>query len=271
MEIGISTASFFGKALTEDAFEIIEKMGIRVCEVFLTTFREYLPEFGQLLKSRKGDIEVYSIHTLNQQFEPELFNPVARTKEDSEFFMKQAAAVAGILHAKYYTFHGPARLKRKPYVFDYKRLGARADEIDLLLQQYGNGCRLAYENVHWTYFSTPDFFTNLKENSRISACLDIKQAMQAGVSVYEYIDCMGDRLVNVHLCDYDSSGKLCVPGKGGFDFISLFSYLMEKGYDGPLMMELYAGDYSDYGEVERGYQYLQNCLSKAKAKRSISI
>ncbi|MFA5449333.1 MAG: sugar phosphate isomerase/epimerase [Clostridia bacterium] len=263
MKIGISTASFFTNAATEDAFQIIESLGIELCEVFLTTFREYLPEFGELLKSKKDKIEVYSIHTLSQQYEPELYNPMQRTREDCEFYLKQAAQVAKTLNARYYTFHGPARLKRRPYVFDYEKLGRRSNEIDDILIEYGN-CRLCYENVHWTYFSTPEYFENLKKHSKVLACLDIKQAMQSGISVYDYIDCMGDRLSNVHLCDYDENGKLAVPGKGTFDFTALFRYLIQTGYKGALIMELYAGDYNNYDDVKRGYEHLYNCLKKAE-------
>ncbi|MFA6765988.1 MAG: sugar phosphate isomerase/epimerase, partial [Clostridia bacterium] len=83
MKIGISTASFFSKEATEDTFQIIEEMGIQTCEVFLTTFMEYEPEFIQQLKEKKNSVDVYSVHTLNVQFEPELFNIVKRTRDDS--------------------------------------------------------------------------------------------------------------------------------------------------------------------------------------------
>jgi len=161
MYIGISTASFFGKAFTEDSLRIIEGMGVKCAEVFLTTFREYLPEFGALLKERKGCLEAYSVHTLNQHFEPELFSYADRTREDAEFFFREAAEVGKTLGAKYYTFHGPARLKKRAYILDYKRIGAVCDGLDGILSEYG--MRLTYENVHWTYFNSPEFFTNLKK------------------------------------------------------------------------------------------------------------
>ncbi|MFI3229483.1 MAG: sugar phosphate isomerase/epimerase [Bacillota bacterium] len=264
MEIGISTATYFGKELTEDTFKLINGMKIPICEVFLTTFSEYTPEFCDLLLERKGEVEVYSVHTLNQQFEPELFNNVPRTRQNAERFFIEAGVTAGKLGAKYYTFHGPSRIKPRPYNHNYPLIGARLNELDALLMSVGNGCRLTYETVHWAHFANPDFFENVKKYCDTFACLDIKQVMQSNIELEMYIKAIGDRLKNVHLCDYDSSGRLYAPGQGEFDFTTFFKRLYDIGYDGPMMMELYSGDYKDYGEIERSYEYLKNCLEIAK-------
>lgn len=267
MEIGISTASFFGREATEDAVGVIREMGFKVCEVFLTTFFEYKEEFAILLKGRLNGLNVYSVHTLNQQFEPELYNPMERTRKDSEFFFTEAGRAAGILGAKYYTFHGPARLRGRNYVFDYQRLGTRTEELCTLLREAGSGCKLCYENVVWAYFFSPEFFTGLRAVSpSIKACLDIKQAMQAGLHANDFLDCVKGRLANVHLCDYDEAGQLTVPGRGSFDFTDFFTRLMDIGYDGPLMMELYARNYGTYTDIAEGREYLLNCLERARAK-----
>lgn len=80
MKVGISTATFFSKVLTEDSFSVIQRCGGECAEVFLTTRYEYEPSFGDLLAERKGDLEIYSVHALNTQFEPELFNSAERTR-----------------------------------------------------------------------------------------------------------------------------------------------------------------------------------------------
>lgn len=268
MKLGISTASFFSKELTENTFKVIDELDIGLCEVFLTTFREYEKEFVEELNRRKGNIEVYSLHTLNVQFEPELYNTAQRTREDSEYFFKKVAVAADILQARYYTFHGLTVMKRTPYKVDYEKIGRRTDELDAMLKKESGGvCSLSYENVHWTRFNSPDYFSELKKFTEVKTCLDIKQAMQSGFDVYDYADAMGDRLVNVHVCDYDSSGRLFVPGKGSFDFITFFKYLLDKGYDGSVIMELYAGNYTRYDEIRAGYDYLTECLEKAKQRR----
>ncbi len=88
--------------------------------------------------------------------------------------------------------------------------------------------------------------------------------MHLKVSPYGFIDVMGDRLRNVHLCDYDDNGNLFLPGRGKVDFVMLFKYLFEKGYEGPFIMELYAGNYKHYDEILEGYDHLVNCLDKAR-------
>ena len=264
MKVGISTASFFLKSETEDTLNILNAMGVEVCEIFLTTFREYRKEFVDMLLERKGKLDIHSIHTLNLQYEGELFNASPRTREDCEFFFRQAAEAGARLNANYYTFHGPPRLKRTPYNINYDWMGKRLKELNSIMLEYGGCCQIAYENVHWTFFSNPEFFEKLKEKVDIKATLDIKQAMQSKISVDEYIKVMGKDLVNVHLCDYHNDGSLALPGKGSVDFTDLFRKLISIGYDGPLLMELYARNYDSFDEVYRSYEYLQKCVIEAQ-------
>jgi len=267
MEIGISTASFFSKSTTEDSFSIIKSLGFKTCEVFLTTFSEYKYEFGVLLQEKSEGIDVYSVHSLNQHYEPELFNIVERTRKDSEFYFKEVCNIAKILNAKYYTFHGPARLKKTKYFLDFQWISDRLFSLNTILSTITQcECLLAYENVHWTYFNDPSFFESLKKISQIKACLDIKQAMQSGIDIYSYIDVMHDRLVNVHLCDYNEKGELRIPGRGCFDFTKLFFKLISIGYNGPLMIEVYPKDYNNFDELAASKEYLEDCLNKAYKK-----
>lgn len=264
MKVGLSTASFFLKSETEDTINILNAMGVEVCEIFLTTFREYRKEFIDMLLERKGNLEVHSIHTLNLQYEGELFNASPRTREDCEFFFRQASEAGSRLNAKYYTFHGPPRLKRKPYNINYDWMAKRLDELNAIMREYQGNCQIAYENVHWTFFSNPEFFEKLKERVDIKATLDIKQAMQSKIPVDEYIKVMGKDLVTVHLCDYYEDGALALPGQGSVDFVNLIRKLLSIGYDGPLLMELYAKNYDNFDQVFRSYEYLQNCVIEAQ-------
>lgn len=265
MEIGISTASFFSKETTEASFEIIHKLNIPVCEIFLSTFSEYADDFIDLLLEVKGDTRVHSIHTLNQQYEPELFNPTERTRKDCERIFKHIARDASRLGASYYTFHGPAKFKKLPYKHDYEKIGKRVQELcDMLLEASGGTTRLTYENVHWTYFNTPEYFENLKKYTNVGTCLDIKQAFLSGYDIYDYVKVMGDRLRTVHICDYDDDGKLTIPGKGTFDFVKLFSVLNDNGFDGAGLIEVYSNNYDNYDELGRSFDYLNECLYKAK-------
>ncbi|HKL74418.1 MAG TPA: sugar phosphate isomerase/epimerase [Clostridia bacterium] len=265
MEIGISTASFFSKESTEEAISQINRLNIPLCEVFLSSFYEYNESFISELLQRKGDLRIYSVHTLNQQFEPELFNPMPRTRKDSEDIFRKVVQGAARLGAKYYTFHGPAKFKRVKYNLDYEKIGKRVEELcDIVSSESNQITALAYENVHWTYYNDPDYITNIAPFTKVKTCLDIKQAKQSHIDVYEYLKKMGNRLANVHLCDYNEEGNLSLPGNGTFDFTRLFYTLLNMNYKGDAMIEVYPENYTTYDQLAACYDYLNECLYKAK-------
>ncbi|MDR3186332.1 MAG: sugar phosphate isomerase/epimerase [Christensenellaceae bacterium] len=267
MKIGISTGTFFQKVATENTFDIMRDLGIDTCEIFLASFCEYTESFCDLIKERSHGINIYSLHTQSMQFEPDLFNSYLRVRQDAEKLFRQIARNAHTLGAKHYTMHGPARLKRLPYGINYESFAARLDELDAILKEESNGiCSLTFENVHYCFFNTPDFFTNIKNSCRIGTCLDIKQAAQSKIDVYEYLHAMSGRIKNIHLCDYKLDGTPAMPGHGIFDFTSFFTQLIEASYDGPLIMELYQQNYDNFNEIKIGYEYLNSCLEKAKRR-----
>lgn len=268
MEIGLSTASLFSRELTENTFRILNSLKIPLCEVFLSTLSEYEPEFIKILCENKKDVKIYSIHTLTQQYEPELFNIMPRTRHDCEKIFLKTCVAAKRLGAKYYVFHGPAKFKKIPYVFNYPELGKRIEELRAIMKNVTDGqTEICYENVHWAYFNEPEYFNQLKPYTEVKACLDIKQAKLSGYSAWEYISVMGNRLTNIHLCDYNEQGKTTLPGKGIFNFEQLFSALIENHYSGAAMIEVYASDYNGYDEIARCYDYLNECLYRAENKR----
>ena len=89
MKTGISTASLYGKMYTEQALEFFNKNGVENCEVFLSSFSEYDESFGKTLKEKQGKVNVHSIHTLNSQFEGQLFSHSLRQYEDAKKIFHQ--------------------------------------------------------------------------------------------------------------------------------------------------------------------------------------
>jgi sugar phosphate isomerase/epimerase len=257
--IGISTATFFGKFNNEDSIDLINKLGFKTAEVFLSTFCEYESDFGALLKSRQKKLNIYSVHSLNSHFEPQLYNHVERTRNDSEVWFKKVCSVGKMLGAKAYTFHGAPNFRNLTTPPDYDYIGLYTNKIIDVASRYG--LRLSYENVSWTRFNAPDFFINLsKRCPDLYATLDIKQAHISGVDYREFIKAAGGRLNNVHLCDYDEAGNLLPCGQGIFDFKRLFKILRDGGYDGPYIMELYSDNYKTLNEINAAYDFLSDCL-----------
>lgn len=261
MEIGISTASFFTKATTEDSFDYIKAFGCKVCEVFLSSFSEYEGVLADKIVQNKS-VSVHSIHTLTNQFEPELFSLNPRAREDSLNIYKKVLRTGERLGAKYYTYHGATRLKKINYNFDYARLGSLVNNLIEVANTYG--ITLSYETVHWTYFSEPSYFENLKKFCpKLKATLDIKQIMQANGDYREFLNIIGTDLTTVHLCDYDKERHLFIPGKGTFDFLELFKRLKDIGFNGACLMEVYPQGYRDFDELKNSYEYLCECCDKA--------
>jgi len=264
MKIGISTATFFQKELTEDCFSVIKNCKGECCEVFLTTFSEYESPFPELFRQRadENDISVYSVHALNTTFEPQLFNLATRTRDDAEKTFINVCKAGKTLGAKVYTFHGSTRVKKTSKI-DPVYFGKRMKELGDIALSYG--ITLCLENVHWAAGNSPEFFKEmLPYCENIGTVLDIKQAQQSFRGIDEYLDVMGDRLKNVHISDMDENGNVVMVGKGQFDFTNLILDLKKRGYDGPLMVEQYCKNYEKYEEVEASVKYMKQILEDIK-------
>lgn len=261
MKTGISTASLFTRYHTEEALEFLSKNNIETAEVFLESYREYNKAFGEFLSKRKGGTEINSVHTLTTQFEPQLYSLNERAKEDSFELLKGTMECAKALGAKYYTFHGQARFKVTHKATDYDRVGAITQEIIDTISPYG--ITLAYENVHWGGYNHKGFFREIKKRTNgLKATLDIKQARQSEIDYKDLIEEMASDIVTVHLSDIDGNGKMCLPGKGITDFEQLFLRLQGVGFDGALILEVYANDYKKEDELFSSLDYVNNLAQK---------
>ena len=260
MKVGISTATFFGKALTENTFQLIKDAGADVCEVFLTTYSEYEPEFCDILLENKQDVKVHSIHTLTSQFEPQLFNPAERTRLDAERMFKKALYTMQRLGAGYYTYHGSTVFKASHRAPNFEKLGNRLNQLCEMVGKYGG--ELCMENVHWADYRTPGVFSEVKKYApNLRACLDIKQAMQSKADYRDYLREMGKDIRTVHICDYDGD-KLYPTGFGTFDFAELKSRLVDVGFDGNVLIELYSKDYDSFDVVKEAVYKMKNIFEK---------
>ena len=266
MQTGISTASLFFRKPTEDALEFLANNNVACAEVFLESFCEYKSEFGELLKSKKGNTKIHSVHTLTTQFEPQLYSINERAKADSFEFLEQTMQTAEIIGAKYYTFHGGARFKRTPIKIDFERVGKITEDILSVTKKHG--VTLAYENVHWGYYNYIGFFKELKKRvPDLKATFDIKQARQSQIFYGDFINEMGADIVTAHLSDYREDGSMCLPGRGVTDFNEVFNRLNDVGFDGAILIEAYQSDYGKEIELFESLDYLTNLAQKIFDKK----
>lgn len=258
MEVGISTATLFLRKNNEEALPLFDTWKIPCAEVFLTSFCEYAPDFSRALNKLKGGVKIHSVHVLNTQYEPQLYAEHPRVREDAYAWLGQVLASANVLGAKNYTFHGLARLKRTFRENRQRFCSQTAKIYETCLEQK---VRLCYENVEWALYNRPGVFTELKRGCPgLGAVLDVKQARISGYDWRDYLDEMGDSLVTVHVSDVDEDGKMCLPGRGTFEYRELFSRLSDAGFDGAVLIENYSGDYGEIDEIRRSYEFLAELI-----------
>ena len=260
MKIGVSTASLFGRLPNEDAIAYFNNVGVSAAEVFLTSFCAHDEDFGALVNERRGQVRVHSVHVLNTQFEPQLFSTYERTKRDAYFWLEKAMRAARKFGATHYTFHGTARYKKRARSGKYDDFNAIANSIAEISEFCaGLGVTLCLENVEWSTCNRPDALKELSARlPSLCTVLDIKQARISGYPYEEYLAHMHN-LTHVHVSDVDERGKICLPGKGNFDFPLLFKRLKDKGFDGPVFIEAYKNDYDDLLELKAAVDYLREC------------
>lgn len=265
MRLGISTASFFNRVPTESTFDYLRQMRVDTTEIFLNTYSEYEKPFVDALVQRRGNIAVHSVHCLGTQFEPQLFSANARVRADAENLFRKVCYAGFMLGAKFYTFHGPTRLKKRDNAFDYPKLAGRINQLIDIAQSYG--INLSYENVFWTYASEPEWFKQiLKLCPRLYTTLDVKQAVLAGFDPNKFIEAMGGRISTVHLCDVDKAGKTALPGKGKIAFEKFFRELEKCNNNVSALLEVYSRDYHDFNELKAAFDYIMGVVYKVKKK-----
>ncbi len=262
MQVGVSTASLFLRRENEDALRFLHSQGVSCAEVFLTTYRQYNADYGQKLVKAKGDLSVNSVHDLTSQFEPQLFSAHQGVREDSYEMLAGVLEVAKLLQAPYYSFHGMTRAKRAERVYANDNFPKMIDNFQTLSHFCRErGVTLCLENVEWSTYNRPGVFELLsREIPEMRGVLDIKQARLSEYPYQQYLEEMGSKLAYVHLSDVDEQGKMCLPGKGLFDFKELLRRLRDVGFDGALLIEAYAGDYKEEEELKRSCEYLQSLL-----------
>lgn len=260
--LGCSTASFYGQLPTEESINQIRDWGFPLCEVFLNTFSEYESDFVQQLKHRidQNGLLVNSVHALPTEFEPQLFAHVKRQREDAFALLNRMMGICQILGAQIYVMHGKAmiHLGSDPIkAFDsYLEGFARIVEAGRR-----HGVFIALENVHWCMCNSPQFVRMVRKAvPEMCFTLDVKQAVMSGFSPQSYIEAMGEKLINVHVCDC-KNGRPCLPGEGELDFKAVLQALQAIHYQGNVIFEIYHRKEDTAEQVQRSIAYCRQLFS----------
>ena len=259
MLLGLSTGAFYGRWEPEEAASHIAGMGLECCEVFLQTFSEYTREFARDVRERLGGTACTSVHPLGTEFENGMFSQSARRRRDTMDVFCRVLDAGAELGASMYVYHGRFAPRREAHPWNAQ---ANAEVLALMGEEAkARGMTVAWENVEWCQLTDED---RVRETRRLMPSLrftlDIKQAMRAGRDPFEMARAMGDALVNVHVCDWDERGKLCLPGEGTFDFAGFLALLRELRYGGPVIFEPYLGLIKSEEALENSIAYLREMI-----------
>lgn len=261
MKAGISTASLFPEKHTEEAAQIIKALGVQTAEIFFSTFYEYRPEFSKELAPKLDGLNVNSVHVMPLNFECNFFDTTRRVRGDGFYWLDQVARSAQLLGCRNYTFHGFARCGGGKD--DMRIIGERIAEAHSFARGYG--LNLCLENTAAYAYNRPGFFREVKNYCPdLSGVFDLKQARRSGYPYQAYIADMEGAIAYAHLSDMDENGRMCLPGKGIYDFTEVIKRLKGAGFEGDIIIEVYRGDYGSFEELKAGVDYLSELIDKIK-------
>ena len=265
MRLGLTTAAFYGRLETEEAAAHLRALDVDCAEVFLQTPSEYSASFGETVKAALAGIPATSVHPLGTAFETSLFSPSRRQRADAERLWEGVLCAAEAFGARRYVYHGRSSARGRRMEATFEQDAPRIEE--LCAAASAHGVRLCWENVSWCQLTSPERVRAVRRACpHAGFVLDVKQAMQSGFDAVEFAREMGDRLCNVHVCDFDASGRLCLPGRGIYDFAALAMALRAAGYDGPVILEPYANLFREEAELADSLAYLRKTMEIASQK-----
>ncbi len=228
---------------TEIALRSLADAGAKNIEIFVNSHCELSdPYLGDMLACiREFGLNIISVHPYTCGVEPMmLFTSYERRLADMIGYYRRFFEFMGKVGAKYFILHGNKPENSFPPEAEFEnfaKLQTAAREI---------GVEVLRENVARCTSGKLSFMLEMKRylGDMASFVLDTKQAVRAGEDPIEIAKALGDSIKHIH---YSESGKKgdCLPcGCGDSDPAVFFETLKSIGFDGAVMLELYADGYT---------------------------
>jgi len=258
MQVGISTASLYPQE-TEKALRELAIRDIKTVEIFFNASCELDGEIFKEICNIVNDyaMKVTSVHPFTCPIEPlMLFSRYERRVGEMLEYYKRYFNAMGELGAKIFVLHGAFKTGTctfERYIERYQRLFQLGREF---------GITVAQENVAYCLSSKIDLLTEMSEQlgEEVAFVLDIKQAVRSGISPFELLDKLGNKIRHIHISDNDEEHD-CLPiYSGSFDFELLVNRLKAINYNGALILELYRNNYSTYDELAFNIQSVEKLV-----------
>ncbi|NMP37394.1 MAG: sugar phosphate isomerase/epimerase [Clostridiales bacterium] len=264
MNIGASTACFYPLE-TELSLERVGKLGFKTAELFMNSFSEMEDGFVSGLCNIKEEygINICSMHPFASFAESyTLFSSYERRYHDSLELYKRFFEIMNRLGAGIFVVHGG----KIPGSIDDELYFERFGEFGRIGSSYG--VIVAQENVVHYRSESPDFLKRMRAyiGDEFKMVLDVKQALRAGYSPYEFTEPLHDSIVHIHVSDHDSEHDCTPPGEGVFDFGKLFGTMNSYGYRGEYIIELYSSGFTDDSQLIASRDMLEKEFSRISCK-----
>ena len=262
MLTGASTACLYPME-TERSLELLLELGCRRFEVFLNCGEELRPPFLRELKRRAVayGAAFTSVHPFTSAMESSLLfgDYPRRTREAFDLYRRYMAAAA-YLGGRWVVIHGqPQGHGKLPDQGYWQRFG------ELYQLGRGEGAYPAQENVRQHRSADPAFIAGMRKalGDSCAFVLDVKQCRMAGAETEEMVQAMGDRLVHVHLSDWEEGAPCLLPGAGRFDHLAFRRLLESRGFSGTVVTEVYRHSFSQIEELARSLSYTKRVLESS--------
>ncbi|MCC6943436.1 MAG: DUF309 domain-containing protein [Thermomicrobiales bacterium] len=252
LRLGCSTGTLFPAVRTEDAVDLLARLGVADIEVMIQSHGECEPSFQRLLARRVSDAGgiVHAVHALVQVHL--VFDGYERRVEEAWTRFEHVIDGAAAMGASVLVWHGLCR-EARGYSLTSPEVLEAIDRVAAMCK--ARSLRLGLENVSWCALAQvrdvlgmSARIPELPHGDAIAFTFDAFQAVEAGANPFMMLSAMEPRLANVHVRDFDESRPArrdLMPGEGTMPWPALVRAIASSGYAGPVMLEGALGDEPD--------------------------
>lgn len=256
MAFGISTSCLYPLE-TEKSLDMLGKIGVETCEVFLNSPSETTLDFAKILNEIRHEygIKITSVHPFSSFAETYmLFSAYGRRFDDMLEFYKRNFEVTAELGAEYSVIHGAlttAKISDNEYFERFTKLIEEGKKFNVAV---------CHENVNRHFCESPDFIRKMKNylGEDFKLIFDVKQAVRAGFSPLDFAEEFKEDIVHIHISDHTENADCLPPGKGRFNFRKLIEIMNSAGYNGDYIIELYRENFTDFSDLKSALLYMQS-------------
>lgn len=257
MRVGASTACFFPLE-TEKALANVLDLGFDTAEIFFNTSSELEDSF---VRNLKRDVDAYnakilSVHPFSSALESNcIFAEYERRYYDFVDLYKKHFHAAALLGAQVVVIHGSVAVQKRDlsddfYFERFQRL------VDLGKTE---GVIVCQENVVRFRSQNMEFLKQMRSalGNDFNMVFDIKQSIRSGYNPLEFLNEFKNDVRHIHLSDNTPQADCLPPGRGSFDFRSLFDMMNSVGYDGGYVIEIYSKGYDVKKELALSKKFFE--------------